>query len=71
VITDLDQAFRVQMHRVTAGKKGHAKAVRRFMLREFRRTGDDRFAPWRKSEWPFEADFTACGPYVPNKGAKL
>lgn len=72
MIKTIEKASEVQRRRVAAGKKGHAKAVRRFMLRTYRETGDEDFAPWTGYDMlGMPADFTGCGPYVPNKGAKL
>ena len=34
MITDSHQAMQVQTRRVTAGRSGYAKAVRRYLLRE-------------------------------------
>ena len=35
MIKSLEQANRVQKNRVVSGKRGYAKAVRRFLLREY------------------------------------
>lgn len=71
MITSRAQAYRIQDCRFLAGKKGVSKAVRRFMLREFRATKDPRFAPWTNYGRQLPASFEGCGPHVPNKGARL
>lgn len=68
MIKTVDQAVQVQLRRVAAGKKGRAKAVRRFLLREYRATRNEAFAPWGDLQLLFHADFTGCKSFQGDHG---
>lgn len=64
MIDTLEQAQAVQRRRVASGRRGRAKAVRRFILREYRRTKSQDIAPWSvKLDALLPADFHGCGPF--------
>lgn len=45
MVRDIKHATKIQERRVSAGLKGYAKAVRRFLLREY---ADDEYADMRQ-----------------------
>lgn len=69
MIKTIGQAKAVQHRRFTKGKKGIAKAVRRYFRKEWLANHDEDFAPWR-GYFGMPADFVGCRPHDEVHGYK-